>query len=429
MDPLNFHLEALDVAQRVVDDIDRSHFELPTPCDQWNVRQVLEHMIGGNRRIAGNTPAEGEDVIGDDLSVAYAASAAAAAATFAADGGLDRTFKLSFGEVPGHVAVVARATDQSAHAWDLAKAMGMSTDLSPAMYTTGLELLQQRFATAGRNHATYADDQQAPPGACAADRILRGVRRSAAMSLRVALVTGAGSGIGRGVAVGLAADGFVVVLAGRRHDALDETAALISAQSMDFMVQPTDVTDVVDIDTLFQAIDWRFGRLDLLFNNAGVGAPAIPMEELSLADWRSVVDTNLTGSFLCAQRAIAMMKRQQPSGGRIINNGSISAHTPRPHRAVHRHQARHQRPDQVDCSRRPAARASPVGRSTSATPSAPHAPWSTGSLPAPTAATDPSRMDVDDVARAVRYMASLPPESNVLFMTVMAAGMPFAGRG
>ena len=170
MDPLNFHLEALDVAQRVVDDIDRSHFELPTPCDQWNVRQVLEHMIGGNRRIAGNTPAEGEDVIGDDLSVAYAASAAAAAATFAADGGLDRTFKLSFGEVPGHVAVVARATDQLAHAWDLAKAMGMSTDLSPAMYTTGLELLQQRFATAGRNHATYADEQQAPPGACAADR-------------------------------------------------------------------------------------------------------------------------------------------------------------------------------------------------------------------------------------------------------------------
>ncbi len=170
MDPLTFHREALNVAQRVVDDIDRAHFEVPTPCDQWNVRQVLEHMIGGNRRIAGNPPAEGEDVIGDDLAATYAASAAGAAATFAAEGGLDRTYKLSIGEVPGHFAVRARATDQLAHAWDLAKATGMSTDLSPAMYTTGLELLQQRFATSGRNPATYAAEQHAPPGACAADR-------------------------------------------------------------------------------------------------------------------------------------------------------------------------------------------------------------------------------------------------------------------
>ena len=170
MDPLTFHRQALDVAQRIVDDIDRSHFELPTPCDEWNVRQVLEHMIGGNRRIAGNAPAKGEDVIGDDLSAAYSAGAASAAATFEAPGGLERTFKLSFGEVPGHIAVRARSTDQLAHAWDLAKATGMSTDLSPEMYTAGLELLQQRFATSGRNPATYADEQQAPPGACAADR-------------------------------------------------------------------------------------------------------------------------------------------------------------------------------------------------------------------------------------------------------------------
>ena len=170
MDSLAFHREALDVAQHVIDAIDRSQFERPTPCDEWNVRQLLEHMIGGNRRIAGDPPAEGEDLIGDDLSAAYAASGAEAAATFEAPGGLDRTFKLSFGEVPGELAVVARATDQLAHAWDLAKATGMSTELSPEMYTTALEVLQQRFAKFGRNAATYNDEQQPPVGAGAADR-------------------------------------------------------------------------------------------------------------------------------------------------------------------------------------------------------------------------------------------------------------------
>jgi uncharacterized protein (TIGR03086 family) len=170
MDPLGFHREALSVAQRVVDDIDRSHFLLPTPCDEWNVRQLLEHMIGGNRRIAGNPPVPGEDVIGDDLSAAYAAGATGAASTFEAAGGPDRMFSLSFGEVPGRVAVLARSTDQLAHAWDLAKATGMSTDLSPQMYVTGLELLQLRFATTGRNPATYADETQPRDGATAADR-------------------------------------------------------------------------------------------------------------------------------------------------------------------------------------------------------------------------------------------------------------------
>ena len=170
MDPLAFHREALGVAQRVVDDIDRSHFDLPTPCDAWNVRQVLEHMVGGNRRIAGDPPNPGEDVLGDDLSASYAACAAAAMATFEADGGIDRSFSLSFGEVPGWVAVLARSTDQLAHAWDLAKATGVSTDLAPAMYTTGLELLQLRFASSGRNPATYADETQPADGATAADR-------------------------------------------------------------------------------------------------------------------------------------------------------------------------------------------------------------------------------------------------------------------
>ena len=139
---------------------------------------------------------------------------------------------------------------------------------------------------------------------------------------RVALVTGAGSGIGRAVAIGLAADGFSVVLAGRRRDALEATAALVAG---DTLVQPADVTDVASIDALFAAVDQRFGRLDLLFNNAGIGAPAVPLDELTLEQWQRAVDTNLTGSFLCAQRAMGMMKRQDPVGGRIINNGSISA--------------------------------------------------------------------------------------------------------
>lgn len=169
MDPVAFHRQALDVAQGVVDSIDRSQFELPTPCDEWNVRQVLEHIIGGNRRIAGNPAAEGEDVIGDDLSAAYTASAAGAAAAFAAEGGLDRMYTLKIGEFPGHFAVLARSTDQLAHAWDLARATGMSTDLSPDLYVVALDLMQTRFATVGRS-VSFADEKPAPDGATAADR-------------------------------------------------------------------------------------------------------------------------------------------------------------------------------------------------------------------------------------------------------------------
>jgi NAD(P)-dependent dehydrogenase (short-subunit alcohol dehydrogenase family) len=255
------------------------------------------------------------------------------------------------------------------------------------------------------------------------------------MSARVALVTGAGSGIGRAVSIGLAADGFVVVLAGRRHDALDETAELVAQSSVvepmvDSMVQPTDVTDVAEVDALFEAIEWRFGRLDLLFNNAGIGAPPVPMEELSLDDWRLVVETNLTGSFLCAQRAIAMMKRQQPGGGRIINNGSISAHTPRPHSAPYtatKHAitgltksiALDGRPYGITCGQ--------IDIGNAETPLT--ARMADGVLQPDGSRRPEPRMDVDDAARAVRYMASLPSDSNVLFMTVMAGGMPFVGRG
>lgn len=246
-------------------------------------------------------------------------------------------------------------------------------------------------------------------------------------NVRVALVTGAGSGIGRAVAVGLAEDGFSVVLAGRRADALAETASFISGESL---VQPTDVRDVATVDALFAAIDARFGRLDLLFNNAGVGAPAVPLDELPLEQWQRAVDTNLTGSFLCAQRAIGMMKRQDPSGGRIINNGSISAHTPRPNSAPYtatKHAitgltksiALDGRSHGITCGQ------IDIGNAES-----PMTSRMGDGVPQPDGSRRPEPvMDVDDAARAVRFMVSLPLDSNVLFMTVMAAGMPFAGRG
>ena len=247
------------------------------------------------------------------------------------------------------------------------------------------------------------------------------------MTSRVALVTGAGSGIGRAVAVGLAADGFTVVLAGRRPDALAETASLVSTDSM---VHPTDVSDVASVDALFEAIDDRFGRLDLLFNNAGVGAPAVPLDELSFEQWRRAVDTNLTGSFLCAQRAMGMMKRQDPSGGRIINNGSISAHTPRPNSAPYtatkhaitgltRSTSLDGRKYDIACGQIDVGNAD----------TEPMARVHTGVVQAHGALASEPTMDVTDVARAVVFMAGLPLEANVQFMTVMATKMPFIGRG
>ena len=245
---------------------------------------------------------------------------------------------------------------------------------------------------------------------------------------RVALVTGAGSGVGRAVALALAKAGWAVVLAGRRQAALDQTAALADpGQTAAFVA---DVTDEHAVAALFDGVADRFGRLDLLFNNAGVGAPPVAMEDLTLEQWRAVVDTNLTGAFLCAQGAIRMMKAQDPQGGRIINNGSISAHSPRPRSAPYtatKHAitgltkaiALDGRPFNIACGQIDIGNAATdlTARMAQGVPQA------DGHLaPEPT-------MAVVDVAAAVLYMAGLPPEANVPFMTVMATTMPFIGRG
>jgi NAD(P)-dependent dehydrogenase (short-subunit alcohol dehydrogenase family) len=248
------------------------------------------------------------------------------------------------------------------------------------------------------------------------------------MTTRVALITGAGSGVGRACAIALAADGFAIVASGRRRDMLDETLDLLGAG--DHIAVQADVTDPGSVDALFGVLDQHYGRIDVLFNNAGTGAPAVPFEDLTYEQWQTVVDTNLTGPFLCAQRAIALMKRQDPSGGRIINNGSISAHTPRPNSAPYtatKHAisgltkaiALDGRPFGITCGQ--------IDIGNAATQMTER--MTGGVLQADGALRAEPRMATDDVARAVAYMASLPPDTNVLTMTVMAAGMPFVGRG
>jgi NAD(P)-dependent dehydrogenase (short-subunit alcohol dehydrogenase family) len=245
---------------------------------------------------------------------------------------------------------------------------------------------------------------------------------------KVALVTGAGSGIGRAVALALAGEGYAVVLAGRRAAALAETMALAPDRTM--LAVPTDVADPAAVAALFEAAKAKFGRLDLLFNNAGTGAPPVPMEELTPAQWQAVVDVNLTGPFLCTQHAIRLMKVQSPRGGRIINNGSISAHAPRPNSAPYtatkhaitgltRATALDGRAFDIACGQ--------IDIGNAATPMT--ARMAKG-VPQPNGTLAPEPvMDVEAVARAVLYMASLPLNANVLSMTVMATKMPFVGRG
>ena len=248
--------------------------------------------------------------------------------------------------------------------------------------------------------------------------------------MKVALVTGAGSGIGRATALALLQAGYRVVLTGRRADALKETAAKAGVLASNALPVPADLTDPAAVKALFAAIQAAHGRLDVLFNNAGMGAPAVPIDELSFEQWKAVVDINLTGVFLCTQAAFRMMKNQTPKGGRIINNGSISAYAPRPFSAPYT-----------------ATKHAITGLTKAVSLDGRVHDIACGQIDIGNAATDMTermtkgvlqangemmvepRMDVAHVANAVVHMASLPLDANVQFMTVMASKMPFVGRG
>jgi NAD(P)-dependent dehydrogenase (short-subunit alcohol dehydrogenase family) len=247
---------------------------------------------------------------------------------------------------------------------------------------------------------------------------------------KVAIVTGAGSGIGRAVALALLQDGYSVALAGRRKEALEETALAGKASGSRSLVVPTDIGDPASVKALFAQTKEAFGRLDLLFNNAGTGTPAIPLEDLTFEQWKTVVDTNLTGAFLCTQEAFRLMKSQQPQGGRIINNGSISAHAPRPNSAPYT-----------------ATKHAITGLTKSTSLDGRKYDIACGQIDIGNAATEMTArmkkgvqqangsveveptMDVQNVARSVVFMAGLSYDANVQFLTVMATKMPFVGRG
>ncbi len=241
---------------------------------------------------------------------------------------------------------------------------------------------------------------------------------------KVALITGAGSGIGRAVSLAFLAAGYRVALAGRHRESLEQTAQQAGAAAQNALAIPADVTDPTAVHHLFARAYEAFGHLDVLFNNAGVSAPAVPLEDLPYSQWSSVIATNLTGAFLCTQEAFRIMKGQTPRGGRIINNGSISAHAPRPHSAAYtaskhgmtgltKSTALDGRPYDIACGQidignaRTELAAQLAARSSSPEP----------------------LMDVKYVASAVLQMASLPLDTNVLFMTIMATKMPYVGRG
>jgi len=247
---------------------------------------------------------------------------------------------------------------------------------------------------------------------------------------RIALVTGAGSGIGRSSALALLRDGFTVVLAGRRREALEETAQLGTDAGGETLVVPTDVGAAASITQLFEQIDSTYGRLDVLFNNAGINVAAKPLEELTVEEWQSVVDTNLTGVFLCTQGAFRLMKKQVPMGGRIINNGSVSAQAPRPNSAPYtatkhaitgltKSTSLDGRKYNIACGQ------IDIGNALTKL----SAKMQKGVLQADGSTNTEAMMDVEDIARSVAYMASLPLEANVLSMTVMATKMPLVGRG
>ena len=247
---------------------------------------------------------------------------------------------------------------------------------------------------------------------------------------RIALVTGAGSGIGRAVSLTLQRAGYSVVLAGRRVAELEKTAASADPGGGRMLPVPTDVSQPDAVRALFAKTGEVFGRLDVLFNNAGVGAPGIPMENLTWEQWNTVVGVNLHGPFLCAQGAIRMMKAQQPRGGRIINNGSISAHTPRPNSAPYT-ATKHAITGLTKCialdGRNHDIACGQIDIGNAATEMTER--MAAGIPQADGSKKTEARMNVQNVADAVLYMANLPLDANVLFMTVMATAMPFVGRG
>ena len=249
---------------------------------------------------------------------------------------------------------------------------------------------------------------------------------------KIAVVTGAGTGVGRAAALALMKAGYTVALAGRRKDKLDEVAKEGAAAGGKSLVVPTDVADPASIKALFAKVKDSFGRLDVLFNNAGIGAPAVPMEDLPIETWKKVVDTNLTGPFVCTQEAIRIMKAQTPRGGRIINNGSISAHVPRPMAAAYtstkhaitgltKQTSLDGRQFDICCGQ--------IDIGNAATPLTDRMVQGQGVMQPDGSMKQEARMEADHVGNAVVYMAGLPLDTNVLFMTVMANQMPFVGRG
>lgn len=247
----------------------------------------------------------------------------------------------------------------------------------------------------------------------------------------IALVTGGGTGLGRAMAKALGAAGYKVVISGRRADILETAAQELAKETgAEFLAVAADISDPVSVRALFDAVESRYGRLDLLVNNAGMGLPAVPMEELSFEQWNAIVGANLTGAFLCTQQAFRLMKSQVPHGGRIINNGSISATTPRPHSAPYtatkhaitgltKSTALDGRPFDIACGQ--------IDIGNAATDMT--ARMSAGVLQANGEIAAEPTISAEHVARAVVYMASLPLEANVLSMTVMATQMPLVGRG
>jgi len=244
---------------------------------------------------------------------------------------------------------------------------------------------------------------------------------------KVAVVTGAGTGIGKASALALAEAGYQVAFAGRRQEFLDKALAEAGGRGI---AVATDVADPASVKALFAAVEAKWGRVDVLFNNAGTGAPAVPMDELPWEKWKAVIDANLNGSFLCAQAAMALMKRQSPRGGRIINNGSISAHAPRPNTAAYT-STKHAITGLTKCisldGRAFDIACGQIDIGNAATEMTER--MARGIVQANGQMMVEPRMDVQDVARAIVFMAGLSLDSNVQFMTIMATKMPFVGRG